>query len=225
MGTSLRAFMTTATALLAGSCALQAESGTWGVQVGAMQPAGGAKQWVGSTVGASLDVTETYSLGAQDAVRMRFGYFTSKASSGNPETLAVPGRAQATYPASTTNELFAFTYGAEYIRILPARLYVLGGLGVAYVSATRTGTFDLTGATYGPVKSDYGANNFVPYFCAGLGVQITRSVALEARYQTTTMKAQTRKLDLSAVGNTTPAQVAFDKMTVSAMTLGLSITF
>ena len=224
MGTSLRAIVTTAAALLACG-ALHAESGTWGAQIGMAQPSGGAKQWVGSSVGAALDVTDTYSLGGQDSVRMRFGYFTFKGSSSTPQTLTVPGWAQATYPASTTNETYAFTYGAEYVRTLPARLYVLAGLGVAYVSANRTGTFDLTNAAAGPVKSNYDANNFVPYYCAGLGFQITRSVALEARYQSTTMKAQTRKLDLKDLGSTTPAQVAFDKMTVSALTVGLSLTF
>ncbi len=224
MGISLRAIVPTAAALLACG-ALHAESGIWGVQVGMAQPSGGAKQWVGSTVGAALDVTDTYSLGGQDAVRMRFGYFTFKASNRNPETLTVPGWAPASYPADTTNEAYAFTYGAEYVRTLPARLYVLAGLGVAYVSANRTGTFDLTAASAGPVRSNYDANNFVPYFCGGLGVQITRSLALEARYQSTSMKAQTRRLDLKPLGLSTPAEVAFEKLTVSTLTVGFSLTF
>ncbi|WP_316415432.1 outer membrane beta-barrel protein [Mesoterricola silvestris] len=224
MGTSLRVLATTAAVLLA-SGALQAESGIWGGQIGMAQPSGGAKQWVDSTVGVALDVTDTYSLGGQDSVRMRFGYFTFKASSSAPQTLTVPGWAQATYPANTDNEAYAFTYGAEYVRTLPARLYVLAGLGVAYATANRTGTFDLTNAGAGPVKSNYDANNFVPYYCAGLGFQITRSLALEARYQTTSMKAQTRKLDLKGLGIATPAQVAFDKLTVSTLTFGVSLTF
>ena len=224
MGISRTLLLSTA-ALLAASCALQAESGNWGGQIGGAQPSGDAKAWVGQTSGFSVDILDTYPLGNQDAVRMRFGFTTFKATSANPETLVLSSTAAASYPANTVNELFTFTYGGEYVYTLPARLYVLGGLGVAYVTATRKGTFDLTSAGNGQVATNYSANNFVPYFCAGAGWQITPTLALEARWQTTSLKAQVRPIDLSAGGFTAPGQVQFDKLSVSSLSLGLSLTF
>jgi len=77
-------------------------------------------------------------------------------------------------------------------------------------------------AALGPVKSNFDANNFVPYLCGGLGVQISKSVSLEIRYQGATMKAQTRKLDL---GTGSLALVAFDKLAIASTTVGLTLSF
>jgi hypothetical protein len=212
-----------ATALLLAASSLHAdESSVWGFGLGAAQPSGGAKQWVGSVTGSTIDVLESFSLGSDDTVRMRFGYFTFKGNRSTPDTLVLNGRAAALYPANTTSEAFTFSYGAEYVRSLPVGFYVLAGLGVAYDTATRKGTFDLTSAGQGIVQSNYGANNFVPYFSAGLGFQFTKSLALEARWQTSSLKAQTRPMDLGS-GNT--AQVLVDKTSLTAMTVGLTLTF
>jgi len=207
-------------ALMAASCLLQAESGTWGAQVGLAQPSGGAKLWLGSTTGTSLDVTETYPLSEMDQVRMRFGFFTFKANSSTPQVVIQPGGATVACDAQTTNELFNFSYGAEYLRILPGKVYVLGGLGVNYVTASRKGTFDFTPAGGAITGSHYSTNNFVPYVTLGLGYPVTRNVALEARWQTTSMKGQNRRFDFDA-----PGLAVVDKMSVTALTLGLNITF
>ncbi|GEM_PF-2907237 len=225
MATPFRAITLAAAALLAAPAALRAESGTWSVTVGGAQPSAGAKTWVGSTTGVSLDVLETYPLTATDAVRMRFGFYTFKAGNTLDRTITVPGGTATAFPANTTNELFAFTYGAEYVYNLPLNLTVLGGLGVAYVTATSKGTFDLTGAGNGPVSTNYSANNFVPYLCAGLGYRASRAVMVELRWQGCSMKQQNRPIDLSGGGYTTSGRVAFDKMNVSSISLGLNLTF
>jgi hypothetical protein len=213
-----------AVSLLAAAPALQAESGPWSGMLGAATPAGATRQWVGSTVGPSLDIMETYTLGTHDAIRMRFGYWDLKASRDMPDNLIVPGQAAAPYPANTTNEIFGFTYSAEYVYTLPARFYVLGGLGVTYVSATRTGTFDLSSIGSGKVSTNYGTNNFVPCVSLGLGFQLTSSLALEARWQTATMKDQKRPIDLTSV-NLGVGQEVFSKLNVSTLTVGLNVNF
>lgn len=229
MGT-FRVLLCTA-ALLSAATVLRAaqDTGQWGCGIGVALPSGDTKKWVGTTTGADLDITQTFALGADDAIRMRFGFFTFKGSSTNPVTLVLPGgTVPETFPASTTNQLFAFSYGAEYVRALPARLYVLGGLGVNYVTATRSGTFDFTSAGTGTVPARYDANNFVPYVCLGLGVQLGSNVALEARWQTTSMKSQTRYVDLSNGGvgpYTTPGKVYLDKMNPAEFSIGLALTF
>jgi hypothetical protein len=223
MSTSTRVLMATAAAVL-GLSPLHAESGPWGLEVGAVLPSGGSKSFVGTCVGPSIDVMQSFALTTEDAVRMRFAYWALKASSGAPDTLTVPGAATASYPASTTNQLFAFTYGAEYVRSLPARFYVLGGLGVTYLTATRQGTWNLSSAGLGAASSNYSANNFVPYFTLGAGYQITGSIALEGRWQTSTMRSQYRPLDLSSIG-AADGQVTFDKLQVSTLTVGLVLTF
>lgn len=226
MATPFRAFLTTAAAFMAASCFLQAESGPWSGEIGAVSPSGGSKQWTGSTVGPSINVMQSYSLGNNDTIRMRFGYWDLKASNITPQTVIVPGGVAASYPASTTSEMFSFSYGADYIHFLPARFYVLGGLGVNYISASRTGTFDLTSAGGGLPNTTYSANNFVPYICLGAGYQITQSLALEARWQTTSMKAQQRPINLSSGGTyTTPGQAVVDKITAPVLTVGISVTF
>ena len=217
MGIPVRAYLLTA--VLATSGALHADTGgTWSGMLGAALPSGGTKQWVKTSIGPALDIMETYSLGSHDAIRMRFGYWDLKSSSDAPQTLILAKTAAASYPASTTNEVFGFSYGAEYVRTLPADFFVLGGLGVTYLSATRTGTFTLPS---GAVTTNFGANNFVPYLTAGLGFQITQSLAVEARWQTAAMKAQLRPVNISGA----TSQVQFDKLNVSTFTIGLNLTF
>lgn len=224
MGIPVRAMMTTV--LLAAPAALLADQGSWSGQIGAVQPLSGAKKWVTSTTGPSVDILNTYALTSMDAIRMRFGYWDLKSSTSNPQDLILPGGATiATYPASTNNELYGFTYGGEYYRNLPARIFAFAGLGATYVSANRKGTFDLTSAGGPAVKANYEANNFVPYFTAGLGVHITRSLDLEARWQTANLKAQTRGLDLSAGGYTMSGTAVVDKLAVSTVTVGLTVNF
>lgn len=212
-----------AAALLLAALPLRAEMGTWGFQVGAAQPAAGAKTFLGNPTGVTLDLTQAFSLATHDTVRMRFSYATFKASSDNPDLVAIGANPATSCPASTTNEFFYFSYGAEYVRNLPARLYVLAGLGAAYVTVTRKGEFNLEsqgGASL--VKTNYSANNFVPYLCAGLGVQVTDSVSLEARWQATSLKAQERPLDL---GGGSTGTVTVPKTNLSTLSLGLAIQF
>jgi len=225
MPAPLRLFLTASLGILAAPSLLQAQSGAWGGEIGVFSPMGGAKTWTGSTVGPALDITESFPLGQDDTIRMRFGYWDAKASSSLPQVLAVPGGAAASVPANTRNEAFGFTYGGEYVRNLPARLYVLGGLGVTYLTVTRTGTFDLTAAGYGPTSANFGANNFMPYFCLGLGCQLTRNLALEARYQASSLRAQYRGIDLSSAGIGGPGRVTVDKLSLSGLTLGLALAF
>ena len=225
MPAPLRLILTASIALLAAPCLLQAQSGAWGGQISMFSPMGGAKTWTGSTVGPALDITESFALGQDDTIRMRFGYWDAKASSSLPQVLAVPGGTPASVPANTRNEVFGFSYGGEYVRNLPARLYVLAGLGVTYLTATRTGTFDLTAAGYGPTSANFGANNFMPYFCLGLGCQLTHNLALEARYQASSLRAQSRGVDLSSAGIASPGQATVDKTSISGLTVGLALAF
>ncbi|BDU76609.1 outer membrane beta-barrel protein [Mesoterricola sediminis] len=224
MRLSLRAPLFALAAALAAAAPLQAESGNWSVQVGTAQPSGDAKTWVGSTTGVSLDVAETYALGTRDAVRMRFGYSTFKANGNQPEVIVLPGGAgTVSAAASTTNELFAFTYGADYIWAASRRVYALVGLGVSYVTATRKGTFAL-GAT-GTATTNYSANNLVPTYGAGLGYQFSRSVGLEVRWQATALRAQERPIDLTSAGLAAPGKVQFAKQGINTLSLGLNIIF
>ena len=217
MGTPSRVFLLTA--LLAASGALHADTGgIWSGMLGVALPSGATKGWAKASIGPSLDIMETYSLGGHDAIRMRFGYWDLKASS-DAGVIPYPATTPPSVAASTTNEIYGFTYGAEYLRLLPADFYVLAGLGATYVSATRTGTIALPDGT---VSSNYGANNFVPYLCAGCGYQLTQSLAVEARWQTATMKEQIRPITNAAGGTD---QVLFNKLSTPAFTIGLSLTF
>jgi hypothetical protein len=225
MGILVRTALTAA-ALLAASVALHADQGAWGGQVGAVQPTGGSKQWVNSTAGPSLDIFETFPLTSDDFVRMRFGYWDTKSSTGFTQQIILPGSAApGTFPASTTSELYGFSYGAEYLRNLPGRTFVFGGLGVTYLTADRSGTFDLTSAGYASANTSFSANNFVPYLTAGAGFRISRAVDLEVRWQTATLKAQNRNLDLSSAGFSQPGVAIVDKLTVSTLTIGLTVNF
>ena len=225
MPASLRLLLTVSMGLLAAPCLLQAESGNWGGEIGMVSPMGGTRTWTGSTVGPALDITESYPLGQRDAIRMRFGYWDVKASSSQPQLMVVPGYAAASYPAATTNEAFGFSYGAEYVRNLTGSVYVLGGLGVNYLTVTRSGTFDLTAAGSTSTAASFGANSFVPYACLGLGCQLTHNLAVEARYQTSSLKAQNRGVDLSNAGIGSPGQASVDKLTLSTLSIGLALAF
>ena len=226
MGTPLRACLTTALLCTAAGL-LQAEDiGTWSGMLGAVKPMGGSKAWVGSSVGPSIDIMETYSMGASDAIRMRFGYWDLKGS--RTATVSMSRPTTASIPATGTDELFGFSYGAEYVRYLPGRAYLLGGLGVTYISATRTGAFDLTTVGLGHYNGSYGANNFVPYFCFGAGYQFTQSLALEARFQNSTMKPQSRPIELSTPTNppvSSTGQGNFGTLNTPTLTIGLNLTF
>lgn len=225
MGIKVRATLT-AFALLLAAPVLRADQGDWSGGIGAVQPLSGAKQWVNATTGPYVDILETFALTQSDFIRMRFGFWTLKSSTTSPQDLVLPGETAAgTFPASTTNELYGFTYGGEYYRNLPARTFVFGGLGVTYLTATRKGAFDLTSAGSGSASANYGANNFVPYFTAGLGVHLTRSLDLEARWQTATLKAQTRGIDLSSAGYTTAGTALVPKLTLSTVSVGLTVNF
>ena len=225
MPAPLRLLLTASIGLLAAPCLLQAESGNWGGQIGMVSPLGGTRTWTGSTVGPALDITESYSLGQVDAIRMRFGYWDVKASSSQPQVMVVPGYAGASYPAATTNEAFGFSYGAEYVRNLSSRFYILGGLGVNYLTVTRSGTFNLTAAGGGATSASFGANTFGPYLCLGAGFQFTHSLSLEARYQASSLKAQNRGVDLSSSGITSPGLATVDKLNLSTLSIGLALAF
>ena len=225
MGCTLRSILTTAAACLAATGLLQAQSEPWSGRIGAVLPSGGASQWVGKAIGPSIDIMVSYPMANADTVRMRFGYYALKGNRSDPQTLTLPATAPADYPANTMNELFGFTYGFEYLRALPLRFYALGGLGVAYTSATRKGTFNLTSVSSGTVVSNYGANSFAPYLCAGFGYQVNSFVAVEALYQASSVMAQTRYLDITSAGYGAPGQVMFKKLAVGTLSLGLTINF
>ncbi|HLO67474.1 MAG TPA: hypothetical protein VK188_10680 [Holophaga sp.] len=210
--------------LAAATLPLHGGDGAWSLQVGAAQPSGGLKAWMGTTTGIAVDLVDSFALGQRDTVRMRFGFQTFKANGSTPETIQLPnGAGTVTAATAATAEAYTFSYGADYVYAPTSRFYVLAGVGVAYVTATRKGTFDL-GAS-GVARTNYSANNFVPAFCAGLGFQATKAVALELRWQSTTLKEQQRPIDLNTAGIASPGQVQFAKQTVTSLSLGVSIAF
>jgi len=68
------------------------DSAPWSVGLSAVAPTGGAREWVGSTTGFSLDLMQSFFLGYGDTVRMRLGYFGLKGPRSTPQMVAFPGR-------------------------------------------------------------------------------------------------------------------------------------
>jgi len=225
MGDPLRTFATIAIVLVSGVGNVQAWGEPLSVTTGWATPLGGTKQWVGSAGGPSIDLMESFTLDSGDTVRMRLGYFAFRGWRDLPQTLALSGDTAAVYPATTSNQLFAFTYGADYIHPFPAKVYILGGAGVSYLQVSRSGTIDLTSNGFGPTLFRYNAESFVPYVCAGMGFPLNKYMAIEGRYQYSSLKGQTRGVDFSASGFQTPALATVNGISASALTLGLVFSF
>ena len=210
---------------LLGSSLFGLDNSRWGFQAGAALPQGSSKQFIGSGSGPALDLLVSFPLDSGDVVRTRMGWFAFKANGTARQTLTLPRSTSASYPASSSNTLWGITYGAEYLHFLPGKGYFLGGAGAAYLTATRDGTLDLSSAGIGPAAFRYSANNLVPYLCLGAGLRFNARLALEGRYQWSSMKGQVRGVDLSKAGLATPATASFTGITTSTLNLGLVATF
>jgi len=214
-----------AMAVLGAASLLRADDLPMSVGLGAVVPFGGAKQFVGSTTGISLDFMESFDLSYGDSIRMRLGYFDLKAPQSTPQTVTFPGQAPASYPYSSSDELFGFTYGADYIHPFHGGTYALGGLGYAYLTANRKGILDLTAAGAGPTGANYDANALVPYLTLGGGWQATSSLALEARYFYSSIKAQPRGLTYTSANAPSGGVAQFGGVNATILTLGLVVKF
>jgi hypothetical protein len=158
-------------------------------------------------------------------LRVRLGYFGFSAGSGASQTLTLPGVATGTVPASTRNRLFGFTYGAELLYAFRPRVYGLGGAGVAYLQASRSGTVDLSSAGLGQSGLRYSVVTFSPYVCVGLGYRITRGVALEGRYQYTAMESQARSVSQPTASGVAAPKASFPGFAAPTLALGLVFHF
>jgi len=63
MGNALRSIMATTAALFLGSGTLRGRDMDLSVGIDAAAPSGGLKRWVGSRLGPSLDIMESFELG------------------------------------------------------------------------------------------------------------------------------------------------------------------
>ena len=223
MGKALRSIMATTGMLLLGSGTLPGQD--LSVGIGAAAPSGGLKRWVGSRLGPSLDIMESIELTSGDFLRLRLGYFAFKARGNAAQTMALPDSAGADYPADTSNQVFGFTYGAEYMYLFRPKAYLLGGGGVEYLQATRLGSIDLTSSGQGGGPFRYSAVSLVPYFCAGLGWRFNPHLALEGRYQYSSLKSQTRGVDLRKLGFTASGTAIVPGFSAPTATLGLLFYF
>jgi hypothetical protein len=220
-----RAALVLAAAALACPPALQADQGDYGLQAGAALPFSGAKTWVGSGPGFAFDITDTFTLDTDQRLRMRLGYLFFQGVGPGSESLALPGAAYASFPASSSNQLYQITYGVDYLRNLNPAVYLVGGVGFAYATATRSGTVNLTSAGAPSLSYKYDANKLVPYLCVGAGYEFSSTLALEARFQMDSMGSQVRRVDLSAAGYGQPGLVQVPSLTVATLVLGLVVTF
>jgi len=206
-------------------CALHADTGTFGVQVGAALPMGGMRQWVGSGPGVSVDLMNSFDLAPYGVLRMRLGYCAWQGIGTNSQSIALPGSAEATFPASSNDQLFIITYGADYLYNLRSKAYLLGGLGFGYLTASRSGTLVLASVGSGSPNYRYDANKLTPYACLGAGYPLARGVAAEGRFQVTNFPSQVRRVDLTQAGYTSPAQASFSGFVAASFTLGLTFSF
>jgi hypothetical protein len=225
MGNALRSIMATTGVLLLGSGTLRGRDMDLSVGIGTAAPSGGLKRWVGSGVGPSLDIMESFDLNSGDFLRLRLGYFAFKARGNAAQTLALPESAGADYPADTSNQVFGFTYGAEYLYLFRPKVYLLGGGGVEYLQATRLGSIDLTSSGQGVAPFRYSAVSLVPYLCAGLGWRFNPHLAFEGRYQYSSLKNQTRGVDLRKQGFSAPGTAIVPGFSAPTATLGLLFYF
>jgi hypothetical protein len=203
---------------------LRAGEGTLGAALGALVPTGGARRWLGSTTGPALDIMESFDIFKRDSLRMRFGFFYLKAPVVLSQTVTLPGTPAAAYPYSSSNELFGLTYGVDYLHPLARRSYVLGGLGFGYLTASTRGSLDLGAQGSGVVQARYDANGVAPYACLGLGVNLASNLALEMRYQISSVRAQQRGIKMGS-GGPPGAVASFPRVDVGGLSFGLVASF
>jgi hypothetical protein len=220
-----RAALALVATVLCAPAALRAAEGSFGVQAGAALPQGSAKNWTGSGPGFAVDLTETFSLDLNQSLRMRLGYLSYQGIGPRTESLAVPGAAYADFPVASNNQLYQFSYGLDYLRSWSPGFYLGAGTGLAYLTASRSGTVNLASAGAQTVNYRYDSNKLTPYLSVSAGYAFTSSIALEARYQLATLGGQVRQVDLSQAGYSSPAQVAVPSITASTLVLGLVVTF
>jgi hypothetical protein len=202
---------------------LHAASSPWALQAGLAVPTGGGERWVGSNPAPTLDLIKSFDLPSDDTLRFRLGYFGFSAKRNDPQNLSLPP-ASNSFPASTTNQLIGFSYGVEYLHLLTRNIYGLGGAGLAYLTASRSGTVDLTSASLGPTSFNYSAAKVVPYICLGTGYRFTQSLALEGRFQFSTMEGQVRPASFPNGFSPSP-KANFPGLTTPTLSLGLVLGF
>jgi hypothetical protein len=220
-----RAALVLVAAALACPQALRADEGDFGLQAGAALPLAGSRTWVGSGAGFAFDLTDTFTLDTRQRLRMRFGYLFFQGVGPSSESLALPGAAYAGFPASSSNQLYQVTYGVDYLQGLDSPVYLVGGVGFAYATATRSGTVNLSSAGAPTINFKYDSNKLVPYLCVGAGYEFTSTLALEARFQVDSLGGQERRVDLSGAGYGQPGLVQVPSLTVATLILGLVVTF
>jgi hypothetical protein len=223
MRNSFRLLLLAAAAMASGP-GLRAGDGTFGAALGALVPTGGARRWLGATTGPAVDAMESFEVYRQDRLRMRMGFFYLKAPVDLSQTVTFPSIPAAVYPYSSSNELFGFTYGVDYLHSFGSRVYALGGLGFGYLTAAAKGSLDLSAQGSGVVQARYDANGLAPYACAGLGVDLGAHLALEARYQASSVRAQQRVLRMGK-GGPEGGVASFPRVDVGALSFGLVASF
>ena len=202
-----------------------AQEPTFSLGLGPAFPLGGAKDWVSSNPGISLDLMESFELNHADRLRMRLGGYFWQATGANTENLAESGTGFNTFQAAATNQLFGFSYSVEYLKNLPHGVYLLGGIGLTYISASRSGTVDLQQGA-GPQSFKYDSNKLSPYACLGAGYTINQYIALEGRLQVATLGSQTRSVQVSSVGTSpTQAQATVPSITAASAVVGVVFLF
>jgi hypothetical protein len=221
---NLLSLLILASAALAAGSGLHAGDSALGVGLGAVVPVGGARQWLGSTTGSALDILDSFDVGRADSLRMRLGFFHLKAPATISQTVAFPGIPAAAYPYASSNELFAFTYGVDYLHPLARTTYALGGLGLGYFTAATKGDLDLSAQGFGKVRALYDANGIAPYACLGAGVKLTPSLALEARYQLSFVRGQQRPMTIKGSGPK-DGVATFDRISAGTLTFGVVGSF
>ena len=97
-------------------------------------------------------------------------------------------------------------------------------MGLAYLTASRSGTADLTSAQLGPTRFNYSVASLVPYFCLGTGYRFTNSLALEGRFQFSSMKGKDRSATFPRGFSPTP-KATFPGLTTPTLSLGLVFSF
>jgi hypothetical protein len=204
---------------------LAAGDGTFGASLGAAMPTGGARRWLGTTTGVTMDLMQSFSIRGDDTLRVRFGFLYLKAPEAMSQTVAFPATPAAAYPYSSTNELFGFTYGLDYLRAFPGRSwYALGGLGFAYLTASTKGNLDLTAQGSGVVRAQYDANSLSPYLTLGMGVKLVPHLALETRYQYSSVRGQQRGLKVQG-GGPVGGTARFNRVDMGTLTFALVGSF